>query len=100
MAKTSVKPDRQKLDKIREALEWLNDMLEGHFYAATNKITVADHCLVATVSTLEACGIDVFRYSRVSTWLNRCKQQMSGYKEIVDSKMDELSKMAKPKLRC
>ena len=97
---SNVRPDKEKLEKIKEALQWLDDLLEGHFYAVTNKITVADHCLAATVSTMEAAGIDIFRYGRVSTWLNRCKQQMQGYKDINEKPCDDFSRIAKPKLRC
>ena len=47
------KPSMEALEKVREALEWLEPSLEGHFFAATNRITIADFALVATISTIE-----------------------------------------------
>ena len=46
------------LVKLQEALGMFNTFLEGRQYAAGDSITVADHSLIATVSTMEDCGED------------------------------------------
>lgn len=45
--------DEEKLKKLEEALGFMNTFLEGNKYAAGDKITIADHSLLATVSTIE-----------------------------------------------
>ncbi|KAG7175991.1 Glutathione S-transferase 1-like 6, partial [Homarus americanus] len=59
-----------------KALGWLNDWLAGHDWAVGNNLTVADHSLVATVSTMEATGIDLAKHTNISSWLGRCKTKM------------------------
>jgi len=45
--------DEEKLKKLEEALGFLNTFLEGSKYAAGDNITIADHSLLASVSTIE-----------------------------------------------
>ena len=92
------KPDPEKLEKLQEALGWLNGFLDGHDYAVGNNITVADHVLVATVATFEATGIDLSKHSNVVAWLARCKAKMPGYSEVNEPGAQEFGKMAKAKL--
>lgn len=75
------KPDPAKLEKLQEALGWLNKFLMEYTFAAGNKVTIADHCLVSTVSTIESLGIELDEYTRIVKWLKRCKTVMQGYKE-------------------
>lgn len=76
-----MKPDPEKLEKVHEALGWLNNFLMEYTFAAGNKVTVADHCLVSSVSTMEAAGIELDKYTRITRWLKRCKTVMPGYQE-------------------
>ncbi|KAK7072118.1 Glutathione S-transferase, C-terminal domain [Halocaridina rubra] len=92
------KPDSAKLDKLHEALDWLNGFLEGHDYAVGNSITVADCVLVASVSTFEATGIDLSKHSNVAAWLARCKTSLPGYSEVNEPGTQEFGKFAKSKL--
>merc|ERR1711915_32582 len=92
------KPDPEKLEKLQEALGWLNGFLEGDDYAVGNSVTVADHTLVASVSTFEAAGIDLSKHPNVLAWLSRCKANMPGYKQANDQGAQEFGKMAKTKL--
>ncbi|XP_071516662.1 glutathione S-transferase 1-like [Panulirus ornatus] len=71
--------DPEKLERVQEALAWLNQYLMDYTFVAGNKITVADICLVATVSTMEAAGLDLSQYKRLSRWLQRCKTSMPDY---------------------
>ncbi|XP_064119720.1 glutathione S-transferase 1-like [Macrobrachium nipponense] len=76
-------PDPANLEKVEEALKWLNDILKEYPWTAGNKMTVADFCLVATVSTMNASGvIDLQKYTRIDKWLQKCAKQMVGYNDV------------------
>ncbi|XP_045593880.1 glutathione S-transferase 1-1 [Procambarus clarkii] len=92
------KVDPKKLEPLHEALAWLNDFLAGHEWAIGNNITVADNVLVATVSTLEASGIDIAKHSNVAAWLEKCKSTLPGYSEVNEPGAVEFGKFAKDKL--
>ncbi|KAF2346392.1 Glutathione S-transferase N-terminal [Trinorchestia longiramus] len=93
------KPDPVKLEKVHDALALLETFLEGHLFAVGNRITVADFCLVATVSTMDAAGVDLTKYRNIHNWYERCKGQMRAYDEANGRIIPEISKYAKPKLR-
>lgn len=97
--KDQAKPDPENLAKIYDALVLLDQYLEGHFFAVGNRITIADFALVATVSTLEATGVDLLKYSNVKRWLERCKEQMTGYEDVNGKQVEAMGKFLKPKLR-
>lgn len=75
------KPDPKALKSLQEALMWLDNFLDGCTYSAANTITVADHCLAATVETIKQSKISIARYQNIKTWLQRCKDNMPGYEE-------------------
>nr|XP_053657101.1 glutathione S-transferase 1-1-like [Cherax quadricarinatus] len=93
------KPEESKLSKVKEALGWLNLFLTDFTYAAGNKITIADMCLVATVSTIEAAGVELDEYTRIQRWLKKCKTQMPGYKEANGDGAQAIGELLKPKLQ-
>lgn len=69
------------LEGIHEALSFLNANLMDFPWAAGNKITVADFSLVATISSMEAAGVNLEQHPRIVQWLKRCKTKMVGYQE-------------------
>ena len=93
------KPNPEALNKIHETLVLLEQYLEGHFFAIGNRVTIADFALVATVSTFEAIGVDLMKYSNVKRWLVRCQEQMTGYDEVNGKPAQTMGQFAKPKLR-
>ncbi|KAL7632193.1 UNVERIFIED_CONTAM: hypothetical protein RMT77_017498 [Armadillidium vulgare] len=73
-------PDQVIFESIHEALKWFNDYyLDGHNFCVGNNLTVADFCLVATVSSLVEAGIDMSKYPNITEWAQRCKSVMPGY---------------------
>ncbi|KAF2361042.1 Glutathione S-transferase C-terminal [Trinorchestia longiramus] len=91
----AVNPD--KLTALVEALGWLDGYLDGNDYIAGSDITIADHALVATVSTIVATGIDVTGLPNVCEWLSRCKENMPGY-EVNEEGAKQFGDFAKEKL--
>lgn len=73
--------DQSLLEGIHEALSQFNANLMDFPWAAGNKITIADFSLVATISSMEAAGVDLQQHPHVAKWLRRCEMKMVGYKE-------------------
>ncbi|XP_042243367.1 glutathione S-transferase 1-like [Homarus americanus] len=90
-------PNPQKLESLQEALGWLNDFLDGHEWAVGDTTTIADHVLVASVSTLEAAGIDITGHANIVEWLERCKSTMPGYEEVNEPGAVSFGEMVKAK---
>lgn len=65
--------DEKKKAQFDEALGFFEAVLKGRTWAAVNHFTIADLSLTVTVSQAEAFGHDLTPYTRVSTWLQRCK---------------------------
>merc|ERR1711915_755813 len=91
------KPDPEKLEKLNEAFGWLNGWLEGKKFITGDNVTVADHSLVASVSTFVAGGISISKYPNIVAWLEECKK-LPGYDELNAPGAEEFGKMARPKL--
>lgn len=89
-------PDPEKLEKLYEALGWLDSYLLDTFIAGP-KPTIADHALVASVSTFAAGGVDIARFPKISAWLSACKSSMAGYDEN-EKGAQQFGGFAKPKL--
>ncbi|XP_062549072.1 glutathione S-transferase D7-like [Armigeres subalbatus] len=75
---TSIPQDKK--DAVKGALVTLDGYLDGQEWVAGENTTVADLCLLATVSSLEKLGVDLTELSNVTAWLNRCKS-LPGYEE-------------------
>ncbi|ROT71141.1 glutathione S-transferase [Penaeus vannamei] len=89
------KVDPTKLEKLHEALGWLDGFLAGHDWAVGNSVTVADFVLVASVSTFEVSGIDLSKHRNVTAWLARCKNGLRGYHEANTPGVNDIAKIAK-----
>lgn len=73
--------DPAKLEKINEAMKFLDTFLEGQQYAAGNSLTLADLALVASVTTFEVVNYDLSPYKNIVAWLARVKANAPGYEE-------------------
>lgn len=79
---TSTVIEEEKISKLREALDWLDGFLYRTTWAAGDNMTVADHSLVATVSTIEATGVELSPWVNICKWYSRCMGSMKGYSEL------------------
>nr|ACG69436.1 glutathione S-transferase 1 [Cydia pomonella]ACJ23087.1 glutathione S-transferase delta class [Cydia pomonella] len=73
--------DQGKLQKIEEALKFLDTFLEGQKYVAGPNLTLADLSLIATVSSFEVTDVDFKKYSNVKRWYETVKSTAPGYQE-------------------
>nr|AWX68886.1 glutathione S-transferase delta 3 [Heortia vitessoides] len=69
------------LQKLEEALQFLDTFLEGQTYAVGPDLTLADLALVATVSTIDASGISVKPYANLDRWFDLVKRTAPNYEE-------------------
>ncbi|MCL4130515.1 UNVERIFIED_CONTAM: hypothetical protein GTU68_028499 [Idotea baltica] len=93
------KPEQEKLDKLMEAVGYLDIFLEGHLFAVGNRITIADFALAASLGCIVMCGIEIRHYARVSSYYTRCTQQMRGYDKVFEEPKQMMKALFKGKLR-
>ncbi|KXJ77065.1 hypothetical protein RP20_CCG008440 [Aedes albopictus] len=69
--------------KLEEAFEFLEIYLGQGAYVAGDKLTVADFCVLATVTTMkEAAGIDFSKYPNIERWYAQLSEEVSGHDEV------------------
>lgn len=81
------KPGQDKVDKLKEALGWVNDFVaDEKFAAGTSQMTLADISLLATYSSLKACGnvggIDLTTYTNIKAWFEKCVKLIPNYEKV------------------
>lgn len=66
---------QELLKDAEDALSIFNTLLEGSRFAAGDEVTVADFCLIASVTTLDFdVPVDKEKYLRVATWVKEIKK--------------------------
>ncbi|KAK4322574.1 hypothetical protein Pmani_006677 [Petrolisthes manimaculis] len=82
----SSKPSQENIDKLHEALGWLEKTITingGQYAAGTERLTVADFALVASVSTYEAANFFTpDKFPVLAAWLERCKKSIRNYQKL------------------
>ncbi|EAT48935.1 AAEL000092-PA [Aedes aegypti] len=76
---TSVVTDEMKA-KINEAYTNLELFLVRNDWFAGENVTVADLCLLPTISTMVHVGFDLSKHPRLAAWYENCKV-LKGYEE-------------------
>lgn len=71
--------DEKKYQKLQEALEWLNTLLDGKKWVACKHFTVADLALCVTVGQIEAFDIHINSFSNILAWMERCKIELEPF---------------------
>ncbi|KAL9693344.1 hypothetical protein quinque_012629 [Culex quinquefasciatus] len=80
------------LEKVCEALGFLEEFLGRSRYAAGDRLTVADLTLVASVSFLDVCGFGLEKYPKIVAWYDVCKKEIKGYQELVGDRFEDFRK--------
>ncbi|CAH1111266.1 unnamed protein product [Psylliodes chrysocephalus] len=83
---------------LDEALGFLDVFLEGNDFVTGKHLTIADCCLVASVSTIAAVGWNIGAYANVSNWLSRCALAIPNYAEANQKGADLYGKAVRSKL--
>lgn len=73
---TSIPQERK--DAIAEALKTLDGYLDGQDWVTGEECTVADLCLLATISSLSKLGVEMS--ANITAWYDRCKE-LPGFDE-------------------
>lgn len=63
---------------VEKAFQLFDKFLEGSEFVAAEQMTIADMCLVTTVSTFEVAGVDVSQYPNVWNWYQNMLNTMPG----------------------
>ncbi|XP_063698170.1 glutathione S-transferase D7 [Culicoides brevitarsis] len=76
--------DETKRARLEEALRWLDSFMKGRTWQAADHFTLADLALCVTVSQIEAFGMSLKQYTKISAWLKLCKDHLEpfGFDEI------------------
>jgi len=92
----ATKLDEKAQGEFKSATEFLNLFLEKTKYAAGDQLTLADICLMSSASTMEEGVDNVFSsYPNITSWMQRCKEEIPGYEECNAPGAAEFGKMLK-----
>jgi glutathione S-transferase len=77
---TKISPERKQ--KVNESIQTLEGFLASDEWFAGANMTIADLSILAIITQLDCCGLDVSKHPRLSAWYERCKA-LPCYKEDV-----------------
>ena len=66
--------------------------MEKDFLVGEN-ITIADHSLFATVTSIRASGMDIEKYTNITEWIERCEEQIPNYDEYFTEGLEKFSEI-------
>ncbi|KAG5885544.1 hypothetical protein JTB14_007624 [Gonioctena quinquepunctata] len=98
--KTGVKGDEASLNKLEEALQFVDGFLQGHSWIAGDNMTVADFAVIAPITAINACGTcNISSHSNLWKWFQRAKSDLDnfGYVDIMQSGADAFGAFYKSK---
>ncbi|XP_029036237.1 glutathione S-transferase 1-like isoform X1 [Osmia bicornis bicornis] len=70
----------EKMKLLNEAYEQLNKLLEGKKWLAGDSYTLADINCISTASSATVV-VNMDNYPNVKAWIERCEEELPGYKE-------------------
>uniref|UniRef100_A0A0K8S887 Glutathione S-transferase 1 n=1 Tax=Lygus hesperus TaxID=30085 RepID=A0A0K8S887_LYGHE len=79
--------DKEKAEKLDEAVKMLEEYLTRNKWAAGNQMTLADISLLASVSTLEAVNYDFSKYPKIMAWSENSKKMIPDYEKVNEGVM-------------
>ncbi|XP_049856689.1 glutathione S-transferase D7-like [Schistocerca gregaria] len=97
VAFSGANPDPSSLQKVEEALGYLDKFIEGRAWTAGDYCTLADFSLAVSVSNAEAFGVNINKYPQIRKWYTRSKQEMLGFEELNQAGANMLASILKQK---
>lgn len=89
----------EKTDSIEEAYQFLEEFLNRSTYMACDALTLADLCLVTTISSANiVVPISATKYPKLTAWFKRM-QTLPSYKEGNQVGLDKFSGFIKSKMQ-
>jgi len=76
-----LKQSKANWPKMEENIQLLETFLTRTTYVAGEELTIADLATLSNISTVEACGIDLSRWTHVAAWLAKLKADLPYYTE-------------------
>ncbi|XP_072949877.1 glutathione S-transferase 1-like [Epargyreus clarus] len=89
--------EKDSLQKLLEALGFLNLFLESSKYVAGDDLTIADLCLVATLSTIDVIGFSLKKYQNILRWYELVQKTAPNYQKANAEPLEEFRTMIKNK---
>lgn len=84
--------DPEKAAKLDEALGFLSEYIQREGgYVAGKHLTIADISVAATISTIDAAGHDLSKFSNVLEYFKKLQKEIDGYEELNQKGIDEFT---------
>nr|1V2A_A Chain A, glutathione transferase gst1-6 [Anopheles dirus]1V2A_B Chain B, glutathione transferase gst1-6 [Anopheles dirus]1V2A_C Chain C, glutathione transferase gst1-6 [Anopheles dirus]1V2A_D Chain D, glutathione transferase gst1-6 [Anopheles dirus]AAG54099.1 glutathione transferase gst1-6 [Anopheles dirus]AAG54100.1 glutathione transferase gst1-6 [Anopheles dirus] len=82
-------PSDEQMEKLKGALDLLEQFVTERAYAAADHLTVADICLLGTVTALNWLKHDLEPFPHIRAWLERVRAEMPDYEEFSKQVADD-----------
>ena len=73
--------NQDKLENLNEALGFLEVYVKDG-YVAGSRLTIADHAVIASLSTIDSVGHDLSKFVNVREYIKRMEKEIEGYEEL------------------
>lgn len=84
--------------ELEEAIGFLDVFLEGNDFVCGNHLTIADCCLIASISSIVAIGWDITAYKNIISWIVKCEATIPDYAKANQEGADKFGSMVRAKL--
>ncbi|XP_065073073.1 glutathione S-transferase 1-1-like [Ochlerotatus camptorhynchus] len=75
--------EEEKFQKLEEAFDFLEIYLGQNTYVAGDKVTIADFCCLASITTMKvSAGIDFSKYGNIERWYALLAEEVAGHDEV------------------
>jgi len=99
MLKGTTEIPEEKKTALYNALSLLDGFISSSGgYVAGDHITIADHSVAATVSSMAEAGVNISKYSHVKNWYQKIQVEMPGYAEVNQPGASMFGQMVKSKM--
>uniref|UniRef100_A0A182MHB0 glutathione transferase n=1 Tax=Anopheles culicifacies TaxID=139723 RepID=A0A182MHB0_9DIPT len=93
--KKKLEPTDEMVQKLKKALELLESFVKDGSFVAADHLTIADICLLSSVTMLAGIKYDLEPYPAIQAWVARVTGELPNYaefhKELLEKSMDLVS---------